>query len=95
MEGPVTVTIDGHADRRGTRRALEDATSWGGRVYSLLETEIQRNLEPLLRRMDVPSRQEVHRLARRIAQIEDRLLSREPLEALDTQQYAALFWDEA
>jgi len=95
MEGPVTVTIDGHADRHGTRRALEDATSWGGRVYSLLETEIQRNLEPLLRRMDVPSRQEVHRLARRIAQIEDRLLSREPLEALDTQQYAALFWDEA
>ena len=91
----MTVTIDGRGARRGTRRSLEDATSWGGRVYSLLETEIQRNLEPLLRRMDVPSRQEVHRLARRIAQIEDRLLSTEPLAALDTQQYAALFWDEA
>ncbi len=55
------------------QRASKDVESRAERFLSTLEKEASKRLGPLLRRLDVPSRQEVHTLSRRIGQLERRL----------------------
>ena len=61
------------------QRASKDVESRAERFLSTLEKEASKRLVPLLRRLDVPSRQEVHSLSRRIGQLERRVRpSRKP-----------------
>ena len=55
------------------QRASKDVESRAERFLSTLEKEAAKRLEPLLRRLDLPSRQEIHNLSRRIGQLERRL----------------------
>jgi polyhydroxyalkanoate synthesis regulator phasin len=55
------------------QRASKDVESRADRFLSTLEKEAVKRLGPLLRRLDVPSRQEVHSLSRRIGQLERRV----------------------
>ncbi len=55
------------------QRASKDVESRAERFLSTLEKEAAKRLGPLLRRLDVPSRQEVHSLSRRIGQLERRV----------------------
>ncbi len=55
------------------QRASKDVESRAERFLSTLEKETAKRLGPLLRRLDVPSRQELHSLSRRIGQLERRL----------------------
>jgi polyhydroxyalkanoate synthesis regulator phasin len=55
------------------QRASKDVESRADRFLSTLEKEAAKRLGPLLRRLDVPSRQEVHSLSRRIGQLERRV----------------------
>ena len=57
------------------QRASKDVEARAERFLSTLEKEAGKRLEPLLRRLDLPSRQEVHSLSRRIGQLERRLRS--------------------
>ena len=45
------------------------------RFLSTLEKEASKRLSPILRRLNVPSRQEIHNLSRRIDQLERRVKS--------------------
>jgi polyhydroxyalkanoate synthesis regulator phasin len=61
------------------QRASKDVESRAARFLSTLEKEAAKRMGPLLRRLDVPSRQEVHVLSRRIGQLERRVRpSRKP-----------------
>jgi len=55
------------------QRASKDVESRAERFLSTLEKEAAKRMGPLLRRLDLPSRQEVHSLSRRIGQLERRL----------------------
>ncbi len=55
------------------QRASKDVESRAERFLSTLEKEASKRLEPLLRGLDLPSRQEIHNLSRRIGQLERRL----------------------
>ena len=55
------------------QRASKDVESRAERFLSTLEKEAAKRLGPLLRRLDVPSRQEIHSLSRRIGQLERRV----------------------
>ena len=55
------------------QRASKDVESRAERFLSTLEKEAAKRLGPLLRRLDVPSRQEVQGLSRRIGQLERRV----------------------
>jgi polyhydroxyalkanoate synthesis regulator phasin len=55
------------------QRASKDVESRAERFLSTLEKEAAKRLGPLLRRLDLPSRQEVHSLSRRIGQLERRM----------------------
>jgi F0F1-type ATP synthase membrane subunit b/b' len=57
------------------QRASKDVESRAERFLSTLEKEAGKRIEPLLRRLDLPSRQEIHNLSRRIGQLERRLRS--------------------
>lgn len=54
-------------------RASRDVESRAERFLSTLEKETAKRLAPLLRRLDLPSRQEVSSLSRRITLLEKRL----------------------
>jgi len=60
------------------QRASKDVESRAERFLSTLEKEAAKRLGPLLRRMDLPSREEVHSLSRRIGQLERRLKPQRP-----------------
>jgi polyhydroxyalkanoate synthesis regulator phasin len=55
------------------QRASKDVESRAERFLSTLEKEAAKRLGPLLRRLDLPSRQEIHNLSRRIGQLERRV----------------------
>lgn len=55
------------------QRASKDVESRAERFLSTLEKEAGKRLGPLLRRLDLPSREEVHNLSRRIGQLERRM----------------------
>ncbi|MFQ5665821.1 MAG: phasin family protein [Candidatus Binatia bacterium] len=58
------------------QRASKDVESRAERFLSTLEKQTAKRLDPLLRRLDVPSRREVHSLARRIGQLERQVRAR-------------------
>ena len=55
------------------QRASRDVESRAERFLSTLEKEAAKRIGPLLRRLDLPSRQEIHSLSRRIGQLERRV----------------------
>jgi polyhydroxyalkanoate synthesis regulator phasin len=57
------------------QRASKDVEARTEHVLSTLEQQVSKRLRPILRRLDVPSRHEVHSLSRRIAQLEVRMKS--------------------
>lgn len=54
------------------QRASKDVESRAERFLSTLEKEAAKRIGPLLRRLDLPSRAEIHQLSRRIGQLERR-----------------------
>jgi polyhydroxyalkanoate synthesis regulator phasin len=60
------------------QRASKDVESRAERFLSTLEKEAAKRLAPLLRRLDLPSRQEIHNLSRRIGQLERRVKPSRP-----------------
>jgi len=60
------------------QRASRDVESRAERFLSTLEKEAAKRLGPLLRRLDLPSRQEIHNLSRRIGQLERRVKPARP-----------------
>lgn len=58
---------------RRAQRASKDVESRAERFLSTLEKEAAKRLTPLLKRLDLPSRQELHSLSRRIGQLERRM----------------------
>lgn len=55
------------------QRASKDVESRAERFLSTLEKEAAKRMGPLMRRLDLPSRQEIQSLSRRIAQLERRV----------------------
>jgi hypothetical protein len=51
-------------------RAAKDLEARAERVRLTLEKEVSKRMDPLLRRLDLPSRKEIQALARRVAQLE-------------------------
>ena len=66
--------LRGDLEKRA-QRASKDVESRAERFLSTLEKEAGKRLGPLLRRLDLPSRQEVNNLSRRLGQLERRLRS--------------------
>jgi len=64
--------LRGDLEKRA-QRASKDVESRAERFLSTLEKEAAKRLGPLLRRLDLPSRAEVHSLSRRIGQLERRM----------------------
>lgn len=60
------------------QRASRDVESRAERFLSTLEKEAGKRIAPLLKRLDLPSRQEIHNLSRRIGQLERRVRSLRP-----------------
>ena len=58
------------------QRASKEVESRAERFLSTIEKETNKRLEPLLRRLDLPSRHEIHGLSRRIDQLEKRMRER-------------------
>lgn len=58
---------------RRAQRASKDVESRAERFLSTLEKEAAKRISPLLKRLDLPSRQEIHSLSRRIGQLERRM----------------------
>ncbi len=57
-------------------RATKDMESRAERFLSTLEKEASKRINPLLRRLDLPSRQELQTLNRRISQLERQLTAK-------------------
>jgi len=51
-------------------RAAKDLEARAERVRMTLEKEVSKRIDPLLRRLDLPTRKEIQALARRVAQLE-------------------------
>ena len=51
-------------------RAAKDLEARAERVRMTLEKEVSKRIDPLLRRLDLPSRKEIQALARRVTQLE-------------------------
>jgi len=68
---------------RRAQRASKDVESRAERFLSTLEKEAGKRLAPLLKRLDLPSRQEIHSLSRRIGQLERRVRSLRPPTSKD------------
>jgi polyhydroxyalkanoate synthesis regulator phasin len=60
------------------QRASKDVESRAERLLSTLEKEAGRRMGPLLKRLDLPSRNEIRALSKRIARLERELAGREP-----------------
>jgi len=52
------------------QRAQKEIESRAERMLVGVESQVAKRLEPLLRRLDVPTRKEVHALTKRVAQLE-------------------------
>ncbi len=64
--------LRGDLEKRA-QRASKDIESRAERFLSTLEKETAKRLSPILKRLDLPTREEVHDLSRRIGQLERRL----------------------
>jgi len=58
------------------QRASRDVEMRRERFLATLEKEVAKRLRPVFRRLDVPSKQELHSLSRRIARLEQRMKAR-------------------
>lgn len=67
-------------EKRATQ-ASKDVESQSARLLATIEREAAKRLNPLLRRLDLPSRKEVQNLSRRLAQLEKRLQGKRPASA--------------
>jgi len=70
------------------QRASKEVESRAEQFFSTLEREAAKRLGPLLRRLDVPSRQELNSLSRRIGQLERRVTSKGPAPADEASRAA-------
>lgn len=59
------------------QRASKDVESRAERLLSTLEKEAGRRMGPLLKRLDLPSRNEIRALTKRVARLERELASRD------------------
>lgn len=57
-------------------RAAKDLEARAERVRLTLEKEVSKRMEPVLRRLDLPTRREIQALGKRIAQLERAMASR-------------------
>lgn len=64
-------------------RAAKDLEARAERVRLTLEKEVSKRMEPLLRRLDLPSRKEMQALAKRVAQLERALKAKKPPAAAE------------
>jgi poly(hydroxyalkanoate) granule-associated protein len=55
------------------QRAQKEVESRTEKLLGRIEQQLVKQLDPVLRRLDLPTRKEVHALQRRIAQLESRL----------------------
>jgi hypothetical protein len=62
-------------------RAAKDLEARAERVRLTLEKEVSKRIDPLLRRLDLPSRKEIQALTRRVAQLEKSIGSHKPRPA--------------
>ena len=62
-------------------RAAKDLEARAERVRLTLEKEVSKRIDPLLRRLDLPSRKEIQALTRRVAQLEKAAGGRKPRAA--------------
>jgi F0F1-type ATP synthase membrane subunit b/b' len=69
--------LRGDLEKRA-ERASKDVESRAERLLTTIEKETAKRVAPLLKRLDLPSRQEVQALSRRIGQLEKRLHSKRP-----------------
>ena len=67
--------LRGDLEKRA-QQVTKDVESRAEQLVSTIEKQAAKRLNPLLRRLDLPSRQEVHTLQRRVAQLEKRLAAR-------------------
>lgn len=74
---------------RRAQRASKDVESRAERFLSTLEKEAAKRITPLLKRLDLPSRQELHSLSRRIGQLERRMKALSRTGAGDRQGSSA------
>jgi polyhydroxyalkanoate synthesis regulator phasin len=71
------------------QRASKDVESRAERFLSTLEKEASKRLGPILKRLDLPSREEVHNLSRRIGQLERRIRPSRPASAAQPAPHSA------
>jgi polyhydroxyalkanoate synthesis regulator phasin len=60
------------------QRASKDVESRAERLLSTLEKEAGRRMGPLLKRLDLPSRNDIRALTKRVARLERELAARDP-----------------
>lgn len=60
------------------RRLSRDVEAQADRLLSSIETEATKRLRPLLQRLDLPSRQDLRNLTKRVAQLEKKLRQKDP-----------------
>jgi DNA anti-recombination protein RmuC len=63
---------------RRAERAAKDLEARAERVRLTLEKEVSKRMEPILRRLDLPSRKEIQALARRVSHLEQAAAPRKP-----------------
>lgn len=66
------------------QRAQKEVETRAERLLSGVESQLVKRLEPLLRRLDVPSRKEIQALARRVANMEKQLKPAPPVSSDST-----------
>jgi hypothetical protein len=71
LQGVVKQTQRLRADfEKLVRRASKDLESRPKQILALLESQVEQRLEPIVKRLLMPSRQELRRLARRVDELE-------------------------
>ncbi len=64
--------LGGDLEKRA-QRAQKEVETRAEKLFAGVEQQLAKRIEPLLRRLDLPSRKEVHALTRRVGQLENRL----------------------
>ncbi|MGH7819959.1 MAG: phasin family protein [Candidatus Binatia bacterium] len=59
--------------QKRAEKALKDLESRAEKLFRQLEARAEKRIEPLVRRLNVPSRSEIDSLARRVSSLERRL----------------------
>ena len=59
--------------QRRAERAVKDIEERGQRIVNAIEKQAERGLEPLVRSLNLPTRDEIDKLKKRVAHVEKRL----------------------